>query len=85
MYTYVDEKGIHINSASNIRTVESYPWEEVESVTQLNKRGTPVQIEVSLKGDKKIVLHLDVDWYAKRSAFYEMLRDYEIPLDTREK
>lgn len=38
VYTYVDEKGIHINSAANIRAVENYPWEEVESVTQLNKR-----------------------------------------------
>jgi hypothetical protein len=25
VYTYVDEKGIHINSAANIRAVESYP------------------------------------------------------------
>ncbi|MFE4522896.1 hypothetical protein ACFRCQ_12255 [Cytobacillus firmus] len=45
LYTYVDEKGIHINSAPNIRAVDSYPWEEVVSVTQLNKGGAPAQLE----------------------------------------
>ncbi|MGM0975292.1 MAG: hypothetical protein ACQEW6_20340 [Bacillota bacterium] len=42
-------------------------------------------MRVRLAGDKKIVLNLHADWYAKRSAFYEMLREYEIPCDTREK
>lgn len=81
LYTYVDEKGIHINSASDVRAIDSYPWEEVVSVTQLNMRGVPAQLEIVLEGDKKIVLNLHADWYAKRRAFYEVLREYDIPLN----
>ncbi|MFD5850160.1 hypothetical protein ACFWGC_08220 [Cytobacillus pseudoceanisediminis] len=29
--------------------------------------------------DKKILLNLHSDWYAKRRAFYEVLPEYEIP------
>lgn len=85
VYSYLNEKGIHINRASTIKAVESYQWEDVESVTQLNKRGLPSQLEFTLEDDKKILLNLHADWYAKRRAFYEVLREYEIPLDTRGK
>ncbi|MGV3262578.1 hypothetical protein ACEE99_01770 [Cytobacillus pseudoceanisediminis] len=85
VYAYLDENGIHINCASTIKAVESYQWEEVKSVTQLNKRGLPAQLEIALEDDKKILLNLHSDWYAKRRAFYEVLPEYEIPLDTMEK
>ncbi|MCS0670308.1 hypothetical protein [Cytobacillus firmus] len=57
----------------------------MESVTQLNKKGLPAQLEIALEDDKKILLNLHSDWYAKRRAFYEVLRNYDIPLDTMEK
>lgn len=83
-YSYLDEKGLYINSASSIGSEEFYQWNEVKEIVQINNGGLPSQLEIILD-DQKIKLNLQADWYAKRKGFYEQIREFNIPISSREK
>lgn len=82
-FSYFNENEIKINQPfSREKTVE---WDSIQKVTQINKGGTPYQLEFLLLEEKNPHFNLQVDWFLKRKVFYQLLREQNIEIESREK
>ncbi|WP_456277873.1 hypothetical protein [Bacillus sp. AK128] len=79
-YIYIDEKGVHVNPIFTIKE-SFYQWEDVESVTQINRGGRPETIEFTIKNTDKVVnYNIKGSWFGVREEFTKLLRENDIQL-----
>jgi hypothetical protein len=81
-HSYLIEEGLMVKAP--FAREQNFEWGSIQRVTQISKHGVPYRLEFHIKDAGTYKFDLQSDFIAKRNAFYSLLAEQNVEIESRQ-
>ncbi|MCK6206503.1 hypothetical protein [Bacillus infantis] len=81
-HSYLTEGGLKVKAP--FAREQNFEWDSIQKVTQISKHGVPYRLEFHIKDAGTYKFDLQSEFIVKRSAFYSLLAEQNVEIESRQ-